>query len=163
MKLLFRPGWRMRCVDPPLGWIRVSGEPPVVEIRLQMTCFLTSQWASAVAIKELQLRVTAADREFVVPWSATADPDGAPLSEQLEYSVYGSEPRHVFVDFASDAPDLVRFQEVADQAVPIAVEGLCNDAIEFRPIAGIDMTVTHPLGHGPEWRRVQTGRELTQK
>ena len=70
MKLLFRPGWRMKCIDPPLGWVRVLDElPPVAEIRLQLTCFLTQDWASPVLVREAQLRVVAGDRDFIVPWA----------------------------------------------------------------------------------------------
>ena len=163
MRLLFRPGWRLRCIDPPLGWVRVSDDVlPVAGIRLLVTTFLTSQWAGAVTVKELQLRVMAGEREYVVPWIATADPDGVPLGDTPEYSVGSAAPHHAFVDVASDAPDLVVLLESATEAVPVQLEGIFNAGIEFRPIAGLDLTIEQPLLRGSEWRRVRTGRELTE-
>jgi len=161
-QLLFRPGWRLRCIDPPIGWVRIDGEPPVVELRLQITCFLTSRWASPVAIRGLQLRVNAGGREFLVPWTATADPDEKPLGDDVEYSVDGTSPNHAFVDFASDAPDLVKYLDTTRRPIPVAVEGRFNLAPHFRPIAGLGLEIAKPPGRGPQWRRVQTGRELNQ-
>ena len=70
MSLLFRPGWRLKCIDPPLGWVRILDEDlPVAEIRLQISSFLTQQWASPVLVREGQLRVVDGEREFIVPWT----------------------------------------------------------------------------------------------
>ena len=134
-RLLFRPGWRLRCIDPPLGWLRVTDdEPPVAGIRLQITTFLTSRWAGAVTVKELQLRVTAGEREFIVPWTASADPDGVPFGETPEYSVSSFAPHHAFVDFASDAPDLVVLLESAVEPVPVQLEGIgTSGAVDAPP------------------------------
>jgi hypothetical protein len=161
MKLLFRPGWRLRCVDPPLGWLKVRDEqPPVVEFRLQMTCYLTSQWAGPVRVKELQLRVIAGEREFLVPWSASADPQDEPFGDTPEYSVSSAAPHHAFVDFASDAPDLIALVETATEPIPVFIEGLFNAAFEFRPIASVDFEVDQPVLRGEVWRKVKTGRKL---
>ena len=161
MKLLFRPGWRLKCIDPPLGWARISDEfPPVAEIRLQLTCFLTQAWASPVLVKEGQLRVVTDDREFIVPWTASADPDGKPLPESPQFSVKGTSTLHAFVDFASDAPDLVVLLESATEPIPIVFEGLFNAAIEFRPVASIDLSIDQPLLRGSHWRKIDTGRAI---
>ena len=161
MKLLFRPGWRLRCIDPPLGWVRISDElPPVAEIRLQITTYLTSQWASKVRIMGLQLRVVAGEREFIVPWSASADPNGASFGDDPQYDVGSAGPHHAFVDFASDAPDLIVLLESATEPIPVHVEGLFNAAIEYRAGAGMDLAIEQPLFRGEEWRKARTGREL---
>lgn len=161
MKLLFRPGWRLRCIDPPLGWLRVRDEqPPVAEFRLQMTCYLTSQWAGPVRVKELQLRVIAGDREFLVPWTASADPQAVPLGDTPQYSVSSAAPHHAFVDFVSDAPDLIELFETATAPISVLIEGLFNAAFDFRPIASVDLEVSQPLLRGEVWRKMKTGREL---
>ena len=163
MKLLFRPGWRMKCIDPPLGWVRVLDElPPVAEIRLQLTCFLTQDWASPVLVREAQLRVVAGDREFIVPWARSADPDDKPFPKSPEFSVKGTRTLHAFIDFVSDAPDLVALLESAIEPIPVKFEGLFNAAIEFREVADLDLTVSRPLLRGSEWQRAATGRELTK-
>lgn len=161
MKLLFRPGWRLKCIDPPLGWVRVLDEsPPVVEIRLQLTCFLTQEWASPVLVREGQLRVIDGDREFIVPWTSSADPDGKPLAKSPEFSVKGTRTLHAFVDFASDAPDLVALLEAATEPIPVKFEGLFNAAIEFREVASLDLSINQPLLRGDSWQKIDTGRRI---
>ena len=161
MKLLFRPGWRLKCVDPPLGWVRILDDAlPVAEIRLQITCFLTQEWASPVLIREGQLRVVDGEREFIVPWTASADPEGNPLPKSPQYSVKGSKTLHAFVDFASDAPDLITLLESTTEPISIMFEGLFNAAIEFRQVASLDMTIDQPLLRGERWHKVDTGRDL---
>ena len=159
MKLLFRPGWRLKCIDPPLGWVRILDEAlPMAEIRLQITCFLTQEWASAVLVRDGQLRVIDGEREFIVPWTVSADPDGKPLPESPQFSVKGTKTHHAFVDFASDAPDLVTLLETSTEPIPIMFEGLFNAAIEFRSVASLDMSIEQPLLRGPRWAKIDTGR-----
>ena len=164
MSLLFRPGWRLKCIDPPLGWVRILDEaPPVVEIRLQITSFLTQQWASPVLVREGQLRVVDGDREFIVPWTASADPNGNLLPKSPQYSVKGTSTHHAFIDFASDAPGLVALLEHATKPIPIMFEGLFNAAIEFRAVASLDMSIDQPMLRGTRWREIDTGREPGQR
>lgn len=163
MSLLFRPGWRLKCIDPPLGWIRILDQtPPVAEIRLQITCFLTQEWASPVLVRDGQLRVVDGEREFIVPWTASADPEGNPLPKSPQYSVKGSRTHHAFIDFASDAPDLIALLESATEPVPIMFEGLFNAAIEFRAVASLDMSIDRPLIRGEHWHKVDTGRRVEE-
>ncbi len=159
MSLLFRPGWRLKCIDPPLGWVRILDEDlPVAEIRLQISSFLTQQWASPVLVREGQLRVVDGEREFIVPWTVSAGPDGEPLPKSPQYTVKGTNTHHAFVDFASDAPDLVTLLETATAPIPIMFEGLFNAAIEFRPVASLDMSIDQPLLRGSRWQEIATGR-----
>ena len=159
-KLLFRPGWRLKCIDPPLGWVRILDETlPVAELRLQITCFLTQSWASPVLVRDAQLRVMDGEREFIIPWTASADPDGEPLPKSPEFSVKGSSTHHAFIDFASDAPDLITLLETATGPTPIMFEGLFNAALEFRAVASLDMSIERPLLRGPQWQQVDTGRD----
>ena len=161
MTLIYRPGWRLRCIDPPLAWVRVTDEiTPVVGVRLQLTTYLTWRWATPVKIRELQLRVTAGEREFLVPWDAVADPVGDPLGEELEYSVDGAAPHHAFVDFASDAPDLVSLFESEPGSLPVAVEARMNLAVEFREIATLDLDSGDTVLRGNTWRKAETGRRI---
>ncbi len=163
MKLLFRPGWRMKCIDPPTGWVRVLDEAlPIAEIRLQLTCFLTQEWASPVLVREGQLRVIHGDREFIVPWASSADPDGKPFPKSPEFSVKGTRTLHAFIDFASDAPDLVSLLESAAEPIPVKFEGLFNAAIEFREVASLDLFIEQPLVRGSAWQKIDTGRKLTK-
>jgi len=157
--LLFRPGWRLKCIDPPLGWVRILDEAlPVAEIRLQITSFLTQSWASPVMVREGQLRVVDGERDFIVPWTASADFDGNPLPESPQYSVKGTKTHHAFVDFASDAPDLIALLETSTEPIPVMFEGLFNAAIEFRAVASLDMSIDQPLLRGSRWQKVGTGR-----
>ncbi len=159
MNLLFRPGWRLKCIDPLLGWVRIVDDaPPTAEIRLQITCFLTQEWASPVLVKEGQLRVIDGEREFVVPWVSSADPEGMPLPQSPQFSVKGTKTNHAFVDFASDAPDLISLLESATEPIPVLFEGLFNAAIEFRPVASLGLSIEQPLLRGGEWRKIDTGR-----
>ena len=163
MGLLFRPGWRLKLVDPPLGWIRiVDDDLPTAEIRLQLTCFLTQSWASPVDVKDAQLRAAIGEREFLIPWAASADPDGTPFRNSPKFSVSGNAPLHAFVDFVSDAPDLVALLESTEDPIPMKVEGLFNAAIEFREVASLDLSIEQPLLRGSRWKRVRTGRELAE-
>ncbi len=163
MSLLFRPGWRLKLIDPPLGWIRVlDDEVATAEIRLQLTCFLTQAWASRVDVKDAQLRAIVGEREFIIPWTASADQDGNPFKNSPRFSVYGDEPLHAFVDFASDSPDLISLLESTAEPIPMKVEGLFNAAIEFREVANLDLSIEQPLLPGSRWKRVGTGRELSE-
>ncbi|MDJ0952075.1 MAG: hypothetical protein QNJ81_00220 [Acidimicrobiia bacterium] len=163
MGLLFRPGWRLKLIDPPLGWIRILDDDlPTAEIRLQLTCFLTQSWASPVDVKDAQLRAVIGEREFTIPWTASADPDGKSFRDSPRFTVSGNAPLHAFADFASDAPDLVALLESATEPIPMKVEGLFNAAIEFREVASLDLSVEQPLLRGERWKRIRTGRELTE-
>ena len=159
MRLLFRPGWRLRCVDPPIAWIQVRGEyPPTAAIRLQLTCYLTSRLARSVWLRDSQLRITQGEHSFVIPMSAATNAEGEPFKREAGLDVYHDEPEHALVDFVTDAPDLIGLLQEPGAALSIDVEALLNDAIEFKKIADLELERPDFLHPSDDWRRVNTGR-----
>lgn len=159
MRLLYRPGWRLRCVDPPIGWLQLrEGHPPSVAIRLQLTCYLTSRLARSVWLQDAQLRVRSGQRAFLVPMGPVTDVDGEPFGREVGFDVYHDEPEHAFVEFVTDAPDLVSLLAEPGPAVAVDIEALLNDAIEYRKIADLELARDEALYPSADWHRFDTGR-----
>ena len=159
-RLLFRPGWRLRCIDPPIAWVRITDDrPATAAIRLQLTSYLTSRWANDVKVKDTQLVVRVDDRSFVVPSLQATDEAGTPFPTD-GYSVGGKSPHHAIVDYETDAPDLVAALRETDMPLPITVEACMNLGSSFRGIATLDLERTSSSVIESGWHRVGTGREL---
>ncbi len=159
MKLLYRPGWRLRCVDPQIAWLQLSDDhPPALTIRLQLTCYLTSRRARFVWLHDAQLRIVDGDRTFIVPMDTVTDIDGDPFGADVGFEVDHEEPKHALVYFVADTPDLISLLSVPGPAVAIDVEALLNDALEHRKIADFELAHSETLLPGDNWQQVDTGR-----
>lgn len=157
-RILFRPGWRLRCIDPPIAWIRI--DPPTVQVRLQLTSYLTSRYARPVWIKELRLSLPLGHQTHYAGWVRSVDAADKPLGETLDYEVAATSPHHAFVDFAIDSRDLVAAVQKDGEPIPAVVEALLNDATELRKVATLELSRPGELTPADGWRRVVTGREL---
>ena len=159
MRLLFRPGWRLRCVDPPIGWLQLRPGDELA-IRLQLTCYLTSRWARDVVVNELRLRVGNGDREYLAVGVEATDAADEPFPDSPRFAVGSGAPHHAFVEFASRDPELASILAEPGPPIPVVVEALLNDALAFRNIATLELSHDEVLYVGDGWRRTATGREL---
>lgn len=156
----FRPGWRLRCLDPPIAWLQIVDEyPDVVGIRLQLTCYLTSRWASSVAVKSARLRIGHGEEHLLV-WTRVSNVAGDPYPHKAGYKVGNEGAEHVLADFETDDADLIGALRSSGPPVPIVVEALLNAATHYRRIADLDLTPAAALHRRDGWRQVATGREL---
>ncbi|MDX2342626.1 MAG: hypothetical protein QNL12_02310, partial [Acidimicrobiia bacterium] len=158
MRFLYRPGWRLRCVDPPIAWLRLEpGDVSGLGIRLQLTCYLASRWAGAVRVKQLRLRLRDGAAEILVPCSSVVDDAGEPFPGESGYRVGNAAPTHAFADFVSVDPAVIAVLGDPGLPVPVVIEALLNAAPDFRKIADVDISHDSSLQSGGDWKRVGTG------
>jgi hypothetical protein len=161
MQYLYRPGWRLRCVDPPIAWLQFrDDEPRTVAIRLQLTCYLTSRYAGAVTFQDAQLRLVVGDRTFLVPLSMVTDVHGELLGKG--FGVHPEAPLHVLAVFTSDAPDLVSLLQKPGSTVAVDVQALLNAATEYRKVADLELARPGTGTLFDQWLQVNTGRGREQ-
>ena len=156
-RLLIRSGWRLRCVDPPIGWLRLNAESSLA-VRLQLTCYLTSRWARAVEVNDLRLVLRMGERPVVGSWAGVTDVTGAPFPHDDGYQIVAGDPQHALADFVFDDPEVVAALTEPGEPIEAVVQALLNDAPAFRKLGDLELTHTEVLYAGDGWRQFDTRR-----
>ena len=156
-RVLVRSGWRLRCVDPPIGWMQVNADASV-GVRIQLTCYLTSRWARAVDVKDLRLVLRLGERPVVGTWAGITDVAGDGFPHDEGYQVVAGDPQHALADFTFDDAEAVGALSDPGEPIEAVVQALLNDAPAFRKIADLELTRSDPLYAGDAWRLFDTRR-----
>jgi len=158
-KRLGDPGWKLKCIDPPIAWLQLR-QSDVVEIgiRIQLTCYLSSKRAEPVLVRETRLLLAVADRHVPVPWVGVTDVGGGSFPEPVGHKVTGYETEHALIEFGTDDPEVVALLREPGDPIAVVVEALVNTSDTQRKVAVFDLERPGALPMNGEWRRVDTGR-----
>ena len=152
------PGWKLRCIDPPIAWLRLNtGDQPEIGIRIQLTCFLSSKRAQPVHIRETRLLVAVGDRQIESPATRVTDVGGGRFPEPPGHSITGYETEHALIDYASKDRDMVDLLSRPGDPVAAVVEAMVNTSDIYRRIATFDIVRRHLAADGV-WTQIETGR-----
>ena len=158
-KRLGDPGWKLKCIDPPIAWLRLRQSDVVeVGIRIQLTCFLSSRRAGPVLVRETRLVLTIGEHEYAVPWVAVTNVAGGPFPEPVGHTVTGDVAEHAVIDFATPDAEVVAALRQAGSPIPVVVEALVNTSDIYRKVAQFDLSREVALVADGGWQRIGTGR-----
>jgi hypothetical protein len=153
------PGWKLKCIDPPIAWLQLRRSDKItIGIRIQLTCFLSSRRADPVLVRETRLLLTIDGQEHAVPWTSVSDVGGGPFPEPVGHTVTGYEAEHALIDFATVAPEVVAALRQPGPPVPVVVEALVNESDIWRRVARFDLSHETALSMDGDWQLIGTGR-----
>lgn len=158
-KRLGDPGWKLRCIDPPIAWLHLEhGQPTEVGIRIQLTCYLLSRRAQPVRIRETRLLLAIEGQEVVAPSTGVTDVGGGRFPEPPGHSITGHDSEHALCDFATTDPGAVQLLREPGEPIAATVEALVNDSSIYRRLAQFDLIRTTTLSMDSDWTQISTGR-----
>lgn len=158
-KLARDPGWRLRCIDPPIAWLCLRrAERTEIGVRIQLTCYLSSKRAQPVRIAETRLVLRVDGGQIVIPSTGVTDVGGRPFPELPGHTITGYETEHALVDYSTDDPVAVGLLRDVGPPVALVVEALVNTSRIQRKIATFDLIHDAPLSMDGGWTQIGTGR-----
>lgn len=158
-KRLGDPGWKLKCIDPPIAWLELRRSGGIqVGIRIQLTCFLSSRRADPVLVRETRLLLTIEDQQHAVSWTAVSDVGGGPFPEPVGHTVTGDAAEHALIDFVAADPEVVAALRQAGPPIPVVVEALVNESDIYRKVAQFDLSNETALVMDGGWQLIDTGR-----
>ena len=153
------PGWRLKCVDPPIAWLQLRrGERTEIGIRIQLTCYLSSRRAQPVLVRETRLLLGLEDRQVPVSWVRVTDAGGGAFPDPVGHTVTGHETEHALIEFGTDEPEVVALLREAGDPIAVVVEALVNESDIQRKVAEFELVRPGTLSMDGEWIQVGTGR-----